>query len=150
MKRSTHETTGATSTSAPPTAAQTTEVQRFFDQLARGLTAGDGWRVARLWGTPALVIGGNMVKAVTSADEVATFFGSAKDEYNKRGISETRAEIKRLDWVNDQLVTADVRWPYLDGRGHEIGGESSTYVLRRDESRELKLYVAVMRGEETH
>lgn len=126
------------------------EAQRFFDQLARGLTAGDGWRVAKLWGTPALVIGADMVKAIGSADEVATFFGSAKDEYNKRGISETRAQVQRLDWVNDRLVVADVRWPYLDGRGHEIGGESSTYVLRRDETGELKLYGAVLRGEESH
>lgn len=148
MKRSMHDSAHAPAVSVPPTAAQAGEVQRLFDRLARAVTSGDGWRVARLWGTPGFVVGGNKLKPVSSADEVATLFASAKDDYTKRGISDTRAEVKHVDWVDDRLITADVRWPHLDGHGHEIGGESSTYAMRRDETGELKIYVAVLRGEE--
>jgi hypothetical protein len=44
------------------------------------------------------------------------------------------------------VFLVDVRWPYLDAGGNEKGEESSTYTLRTDDTGELKLHVAVMRG----
>ena len=123
------------------------EVQAFLDRLAKALTAGDGQGVAELWGYPALVVGADMVQAVATPDEVARFFGGAKAQYNAKGITDTRGDIQRLDTISEgRVVVVDVRWPYLDGSGRELGSESSSYVLRRDEGGRLRLHAAVMRG----
>jgi hypothetical protein len=123
------------------------EVQELLDRMARALTAGDGRTVATMWETPAMVVGEQGVQAVSAAQEIEAFFSGARAQYNARGITDTRADIRRLHWVNDRIALVTVRWPYLDARGEEIGEESSTYTLRRDEQGKLKLRVAVMHGE---
>jgi hypothetical protein len=130
----------------PPDVRRDTSIQDFLDRFARALTAGDGAAVARLWQVPALVIGDDMVKAIASADEVAAFFGGAKDEYNQRGIVDTRGEIVRLTWPTDRIAIVSVRWPYFDAHGKELGDETSTYTLRRDDAGALRLCAAVMHG----
>jgi hypothetical protein len=121
-------------------------IQRFFDRFARAVTTGDGRSIARMWAVPALVVGDSMVQAVGSLDQVEEFFGGAKEQYNAQGIADTRAELQRVEWLTRRLAVVDVRWPYLDAQGVERGEETSTYVLRRDDSGELKLQAALMRG----
>ncbi|MGH7710710.1 MAG: DUF6841 family protein [Gemmatimonadaceae bacterium] len=133
---------------APTPGAEDREVQGFLDKLGSSLTAGDARTVATMWAVPAYVIGDNGAQVVNSRDEVEQFFSGAKEQYNKRGITDTRAEIFGLEWLTDRIVVVDVRWPYLDARGEEKGGEASTYTLRRDDNGELKLHIALMRGEE--
>lgn len=121
-------------------------IQRFFDRFARAVTSGDGHSIARMWAVPALVVGDSMVQAVGSLDQVEEFFGGAKEQYNAQGITDTRAELQRVEWLTRRLAVVDVRWPYLDAQGVERGEETSTYVLRRDDAGELKLQAALMRG----
>lgn len=125
---------------------RTERVQRVLDRFARALTAGDGEAAADVWATPAFVIGAGMARAVSTREEVVAFFSGAKEQYNSRGISDTRAEIQRLDWVSDDLVVADVRWPYLKASGEEIGEERSTYTLMRGKGGELEIRSILMRG----
>ena len=90
-----------------------------------------------------------MSRAVTSIDDVRTFFGAAREQYNEHGVTDTRAELVRVEWLTPQIATVEVHWPHLDAKGNEIGGERSTYTLRRDEHGALKIRVAVMLGEDT-
>lgn len=131
----------------PPDVRRDTSIQDFLDQLGRALTSGDGSAAAALWAAPALVIGDDMERAIASTDELVAWFGGAKAQYNARGIVETRAEIVRLTWPTDRMAIVEVRWPYFDASGDEIGDETSTYTLRRDDSGVLRLRVAVMHGE---
>jgi hypothetical protein len=124
------------------------EIQQLFEHLARAVTSGDGKAVAAMWEAPALVADDEAVRAVDSLTEVEAFFGDAKERYNARGVVETRAEVQRLELVTDRLVIADLRWPYLDEHGDEIGGERSTYWLRRDDAGELRIRAVLMRGVE--
>lgn len=121
-------------------------VQDLLDRFARAVTAGDGDEIASLWAVPAFVIGDDMVRAVNSLEEVKEFFSGAKEQYNARGITDTRPDVFGLEWVTDRIAVVDVRWPYLDERGKEVGEEASTYTLRRDDAGDLKLHVALMRG----
>ena len=121
------------------------EVQAVLDDFGRAITSGDGRAAAAIWETPALVVG-EEVLSVGSPQEVEQFFGEAKEQYNTRGITGTRAEIVRLDWPTPQIAVAQVRWPYLDATGRTVGEEASTYTFRRNASGELKLRVAVMHG----
>jgi hypothetical protein len=61
----------------------------------------------------------------------------------------TRAEIVELDWLTHRIAIVQVRWPQLNARGKEVGEETSTYTLRRDESGGLRLQVAIMHGAST-
>jgi len=122
------------------------EVQDLLDQLARALVKGDGNAIAALWETPALVIGADGVIAVSSREQVAEFFGSAKAQYNARGVTGTRADLLDLERVGDRIVIAAVRWPHLAADGREVNSESSDYTLRRDDAGKLKIRAVLMRG----
>lgn len=125
---------------------ESARVQDLLNRFARALTAGDGEGVADLWETPAFVIGSGMARAVSARAEVVEFFGGGKEQYNSLGITDTRAEIQRLDWVSEDLVVVDVRWPYLNAQGEEIGEERSTYTLLGDAQGQLKIRSVLMRG----
>lgn len=122
------------------------EVQSLLDRLGHAVTSGDGRAAAAVWETPALVVGDEQVMSVSSPQEIEQFFGGAKEQYNSRGITDTRPEIVRLDWPTDHIAVAQVRWPYLDADGKSVGEETSTYTLRRNDAGELKLRVALMHG----
>ena len=130
------------------TPAADTEIQEFFDRMGRAVTSGDGHGAAELWGLPALILGDREARSVVDRTELATFLGGAKQQYNARGITDTRAELCDFRWLTPRIALAQVRWPYLDGRGAERGAETSTYTLRRDDAGTLKLQAAVMHGEE--
>ena len=132
--------------SATAELAQDEEVQGFLDRFAAALTGGDTATVAGMWETPALVLGDEMGQTVESRQEIERFFAGAKEDYNRRGITGTRADIQGLEWATERIAIVTVRWPYLDDGGRERGEESSTYVLRRDDQGSLRLRVAVMRG----
>jgi ketosteroid isomerase-like protein len=122
------------------------EVQEILDRLAEAVTEGDGRAVARLWAVPALVLGDTMARPVSDLKEVEQFFGGAKEQYNARGIADTRAEIAELQWPTPRIAIAEVRWPWLDAAGIEKGDEVSTYVFRRDDAGKLKIQAVIMHG----
>ena len=122
------------------------EVQELLDRMARAVTQGDGKAIAKLWAVPALVLGDADVRAVDSLTEVEIFFGGAKEQYNAKGVVDTRAEIRELKWLTPRMAVVEVRWPYLDENDREMGEETSTYVFRRDKKDALKLQTALMHG----
>jgi hypothetical protein len=125
------------------------EVDRLLEDLGRAVTAGDGKAAAELWAIPAMVLGDQDVRAVSSREELARFFGNAKEEYTAQGITATRPEVRNLTWLTRELALVEVRWPYLTQDRHEKGEETSTYVLRRDERGVLRIQVALQHGSTT-
>jgi hypothetical protein len=133
-------------TTAPPDPHSAQRVQQFLDRMAKAVTSGDGKTVAKMWDVPALVLDDHSVRAIGAASELEQFFGGAKQQYNDRGIVDTRADILALAWLTERIAIVEVRWPYLDRDGREVGEESSTYTLRFDDENNLRLRVAVMHG----
>ncbi|HKP28435.1 MAG TPA: hypothetical protein VJU15_03495 [Gemmatimonadales bacterium] len=125
------------------------EVARLLEDLGHAVTAGDARAAAELWAIPAMVLGDQDVRAVSSREELARFFGNARAEYNAQGITGTRPDVRNLTWLTRELALVEVRWPYLTEDRHEKGEETSTYVLRRDESGVLKIQVALLHGSTT-
>lgn len=124
-------------------------VREVLDRLAGAVTAGDARAAARLWGTPALVLGDGMAWSVGTRSEIEDFFAGAKQQYNARGIVDTRPDILRLEWLTDRIAVVEVRWPYIDVSGDEIGAESSTYIVRREDDGEIMIRATIMQGEAT-
>jgi len=125
------------------------EVERLLEALGQAVTAGDGKAVADLWAIPAMVLGDQDARAVSSRGELARFFATAKEEYTAQGIAGTRPDIRNLTWLTRELALVEVRWPWLTEDRLEKGEETSTYVLRRDESGVLKIQVALLHGSAT-
>jgi len=130
----------------PSEARERASVQEYFDRFSEAMTRGDTKTLVKLWGVPAFVIGRSEGRVVQSESDVEAFFAGAKDMYNARGITTTRAEITNLDWVGEDLVIATVRWPYMDDSGRTFGEESSSYTLLRGEDGSFKLRVITLRG----
>ena len=86
---------------------------------------------------------------VGTRGEVEDFFAGAKQQYNARGIVDTRPDILRLEWLTDRIAVVEVRWPYIDVSGDEIGAESSTYIVRREDDGEYMFRATIMQGEAT-
>jgi hypothetical protein len=122
------------------------EIQEILDRLAEAVTEGNGKAVAKIWAVPALVLADNMARPVSTLVEVEQFFGGAKEQYNARGITDTRAEIVELSWPTPRIAIAEVRWPWLDSAGIEKGDEVSTYVFRRDDAGKLRIQAVIMHG----
>jgi hypothetical protein len=123
------------------------EVKEFVDGLARAVTMGDGRSAVRFWEIPAFVVSDEGVRSVASNAEVEEHFSTAKQLYYARGIIDTQPEVTGLEWNTDRIAIVHVRWPYLNARGDEVGEESMTYTLRRDDSGRLRLRVAILHGE---
>jgi hypothetical protein len=124
------------------------EVVDFLDRFATALTAGDTAAIVGLWETPGIIVFADGVKPMNSADDIEKMFGNAKEMYAKYGISDTRADVTHLQWIGERIAHVEVRFPWLDASGDEVGGESSTYTLRRDDDGQLKLRVVIMHGVE--
>ena len=141
-----HTATRNENTSTAQVDASRQEVQQFFDRFAQALTSGDVPTVVSLWQVPAYVMSDAEIHPVGSPAEIEQFFGGAKQRYNAQGIVSTRAEIAQLQWPTERIAMVEVRWPYLDAHGREVGEESSSYTLRRNDEGELRLCVTVMHG----
>ena len=122
------------------------QVQELLEALARAVTTGHGEGAAECWSVPAFVIGDDHEQTVSSLQGMAQFYDGARELYNARGIGDTRPELQSLEWIGASMALAQVRWPWLDAEGHEVGSETSSYLLKRDASGELKLRVAVRHG----
>jgi hypothetical protein len=131
-----------------PTPEDDLGVQEFLNGFAEALVAGDGAAIAEMWETPAFVLGHEMARTVNAPEDIAEFFGGARDQYKEIGITGTRAQIVRLDEITDQLVMVRVRWPYLDAQAREMGAEISTYTLSRQSKGDWKIRIALMHGKE--
>jgi hypothetical protein len=146
LRDSTHISQHETTTPTKTARYRSSDVRAFLDRFATALTAGDTKTIASMWALPSMVIADQGVRLVTTRDEIEEFFAGAKDDYNSRGITDTYADILRLEWPTPRTAVVDVRWPNLEENGIEIGSETSTYTLRYDEQDDLKLQVALMRG----
>ena len=121
-------------------------IRTMLQRFARAFTGGDGPGAAACWEVPALVVHDEGNRGVATLDEVAGFFGGAKEQYNKDGIAGTRPDVQSIVWHTPKLASVTVQWPYLDAQGKEIGrSESSVYVVRL-RGREAKICAVVMLG----
>jgi hypothetical protein len=53
-----------------------------------------------------------------------------------------------LQWATKRTAIVEVRFPWIDAEGNEVGGEKSTYTLRRDDTGMLRARVVIMHGVE--
>lgn len=120
-------------------------VKEFLQRFANALTEGEVDALTTMWAAPSFVLSDDMELAITSAEQVHRFFLGARDEYEAKGITQTRPDIRSIDWLTARIAVVTVRWPYLDDRGNEQGDETSTYLVKFA-GEEPRIHAAVMHG----
>ncbi|HJQ93002.1 MAG TPA: hypothetical protein VJ874_01820, partial [Candidatus Thermoplasmatota archaeon] len=102
------------------------QVQRLLDRFTDAFTQGDGRSAAECFAYPNLMVMGNGTQLLEDEGTVADFFDGAPAQYQPKGIHDTRADIHKIDRLNDRLLLVHTHWPYIDAQGNEMGdGESS-------------------------
>jgi hypothetical protein len=88
---------------------------------------------------------------VISSNELQDVFGGAKEQYNARGITDTRADDPALALAHQPPRDRRGALAVPDRGRHEVGEETSTYVIRREPDGRLAIRASVMHGEaDTH
>lgn len=122
-------------------------IRDLLQRFALAFTTGDGRGAAACWEVPALVISDGGSRAVSTLDEVAAFFGGAKDQYNVQGVTGTRPDVDCIEWFTGRIASVEVTWPYLDAQGRQVGkSESSAYIVRMGDDGQARICAVVMRG----
>lgn len=121
-------------------------VRAMLQRLARAVTTGDGPAAAACWEVPALVVAEEGNRAVSTLAEVEAFFGGAREQYNRQGITDTRPEVECIEWHTPQLASVTVRWPWLDAQGRDVGRSEASVYLVRAGGGTARICVAAMLG----
>jgi hypothetical protein len=122
-------------------------IRQLLQRFARAFTTGDGEGAAACWEVPALIVADDGSRAVNSLQEVADFFGGAREQYNAQGVTGTRADVDCVEWYTPRLASVEVTWPWLDAQGRETGkSEASVYVVRLGKDGQARITAVVMRG----
>lgn len=122
----------------------------LLGRFSRALAAGDVATVADAWDVPALAIGDQAAISFESRDEIERFYSASSSEYDVRGTMSPRVRVAGLERVGDRLATVRLTFPYLDRDEREVGEETSTLTLRRDDDGRWKIRVALMHGATSH
>lgn len=124
------------------------KIRYFLERYGKAMANGDVEALAEMWAYPSLVVGEQMSMAVTSPEQVKEFFANAKEQYNRQGIEHTRPVLEGLEWPTEHVALAWVRWPYVRDNNSAHYAESCMYTLKCDESGEIKILQALMKGNE--
>ena len=120
------------------------ELRTFFESYGRALSSSNLGQIAAAWQVPAIVVDDRGVIAVTSTEQIETFFDGAAQLYRDQGIASTTPEIARAEWLSERMVEARVCWTRWSSAHEARGVETSQYVLRLDEAERPRIRVAMM------
>jgi hypothetical protein len=89
----------------------------FFVRYGEALAAGDLRAIAKCYALPALVLSDAGSIPVAAGEEIEAAFRSAVEAYRDQGLVAARPTIIGSEAITGRLVSADVRWDYLDEQG---------------------------------
>lgn len=115
-------------------------IAAFFAAYGRALVAGDLLALAACHDVPGLVLADGRSLPISSPDEVAATF---VEQYRPGGLVQARPTILDAEWLSERLISADVRWDYLDADDVSVEQNGYRYVLRLDAADDPKIQLVV-------
>jgi hypothetical protein len=80
---------------------------------------------------------------VATREEVEAAFQGAAHGYHAQGLVGARPTIVGSEAITERLVSADVRWDYLDEQGRSAQQDGYRYVLRLEDETDPKIQVVI-------
>jgi len=105
----------------------------FFVRYGEALAAGDLRAIAECYAVPALVLSDAGSIPVAAREEIEAAFRGATEAYWDQGLVAACPTIIGSEATTGRLVSADVRWDYLDEQGRSSQQDGYRYILRLDE-----------------
>jgi hypothetical protein len=105
----------------------------FFVRYGEALAAGDLRAIAECYAVPALVLSDAGSIPVAAREEIEAAFRGATEAYRDQGLVAACPTIIGSEATTGRLVSADVRWDYLDEQGRSSQQDGYRYILRLDE-----------------
>jgi hypothetical protein len=118
-------------------------LRRFFARYGEALAAGDLKAVSGCYAVPSLVLSDAGSVPVAAPEEVEAAFDGAAERYRAQGLVDLRPTLVASEALSERLVSADVRWDYLDEQGRSAQQNSYRYVLRLEDEAEPRIQVVI-------
>ena len=122
---------------------QDERLRTFFVRFGEALAAGDLKTVADCYAVPLLVLSDAGSIPVATREEVEAVFQGAAQGYHAQRLVGARPTIVGSEAITELLVSADVRWDYLDEQGRNAQQDGYRYVLRLEDETDPKIQVVI-------
>ena len=109
-------------------------LKTFFVRYGEAVSAGDLKAISASYTVPAIVISDAGAIPIAGREEVEAAFDGAAERYRARGMVAARPTVLEAEALTEKLVSADVRWDYLDEEGRSAEQNGYRYVLRLEDA----------------
>jgi hypothetical protein len=118
-------------------------LRRFLVRYGEALSAGDLKAISSCYAVPSLVLSDEGSVPIASREEIEAAFDGAAERYRAQGLVAVRPTLLASEALGERLISADVRWDYLDEQGRSAQQNSYRYVLRLEDEASPKIQVVI-------
>jgi ketosteroid isomerase-like protein len=109
-------------------------LEAFFVRYGEAVSAGDLGAISACYAVPAIVLSDEGAIPIASREEVEAAFDGAAQAYHARGMVAAKSTVLGAEALTGKLVSADVRWDYVDEEGRSVERNGYRYVLRMEDA----------------
>jgi hypothetical protein len=118
-------------------------LRRFLVRYGEALSAGDLKAISSCYAVPSLVLSDEGSVPIASREEIEAAFDGAAERYRAQGLVAVRPTLLASEALSERLISADVRWDYLDEQGRSAQQNGYRYVLRLEDEASPKIQVVI-------
>jgi hypothetical protein len=118
-------------------------MRRFLVGYGAALSAGDLKAISGCYAVPSLVLSDEGSIPIATREEIEAAFDGAAERYRAQGLVAVRPTLVASETLSERLVSADVRWDYLDEQGRSAQQNGYRYVLRLEDEASPKIQVVI-------
>ena len=118
-------------------------LRRFLVRYGEALSAGGLKAISSCYAVPSLVLSDEGSVPIASREEIEAAFDGAAERYRAQGLVAVRPTLLASEALSERLISADVRWDYLDEQGRSAQQNSYRYVLRLEDEASPKIQVVI-------
>src|ERR671914_2158002 len=105
-------------------------LRRFLVRYGEALSSGDLKAISRCYAVPSLVLSDTGSVSIAAREEIEAAFDGAAERYRAQGLVAVRPTLVASEALSERLVSADVRWDYLDEQGSSVQTNAYRYLVR--------------------
>lgn len=109
-------------------------LEAFFVRYGEAVSDGDLKAISACYAVPSIVLSDAGGIPIATREEVEAAFDGAAERYRARGMVAARPTVVAAEALTEKLVSADVRWDYLDEEGRSAEQNGYRYVLRLEDA----------------
>ena len=118
-------------------------LRRFLIRYGEALSAGDLKAISGCYAVPSLVLSDTGSVPIAAREEIEAAFDGAAERYRAQGLVAVRPTLVASEALSERLVSADVRWDYLDEQGRSAQQNAYRYVLRLEDEASPRIQVVI-------